>query len=93
MILLDRVSVDLFADVHPVPRSRANPRCSPEMLASELAAAGIGYRHLPAWRIVPLAGGVMGSGRADPTMLGSGAHLLPDATLAYPEPEDDPAAS
>lgn len=35
----------------------------------------------------------MGSGRADPTMLGSGAHLLPDATLAYPEPEDDPAAS
>jgi uncharacterized protein (DUF488 family) len=46
--LLDQVPVDLLADVRSVPRSRANPQFNADMLPAALAAAGIGYCHLPA---------------------------------------------
>jgi uncharacterized protein (DUF488 family) len=40
--------VDLLVDVRSVPRSRANPQFNTDTLAQELAADGIGYRHLRA---------------------------------------------
>lgn len=46
--LLRQIPVDLLADVRSVPRSRANPQFNIDVLPPALAAAGIGYRHLPA---------------------------------------------
>jgi uncharacterized protein (DUF488 family) len=46
--LIGQVSGDLLADVRSVPRSRANPQFNIDALPAALAAAGIGYRHLPA---------------------------------------------
>jgi uncharacterized protein (DUF488 family) len=46
-------SVTLVADVRTVPRSRYNPQFNRETLPQGLAAAGIGYVHLPGlggWR-------------------------------------------
>ena len=39
--------VTLVADVRTVPRSRHNPQFNRDTLPEALAAAGIGYRHLP----------------------------------------------
>ncbi|MGH2513573.1 MAG: DUF488 family protein [Candidatus Limnocylindrales bacterium] len=41
------VGVDLVVDIRSFPRSRANPQFNGDALAASLAAAGIGYRHLP----------------------------------------------
>src|SRR5512135_3608136 len=46
--LLQSHGVTLVADVRTVPRSRHNPQFNREALPGALAAAGIGYRHLPA---------------------------------------------
>lgn len=46
--LLGQVAVDLVADLRSVPRSRTNPQFNADALPASLAAAGIGYRHLPA---------------------------------------------
>jgi uncharacterized protein (DUF488 family) len=46
--LLRQVSIDLLVDVRSVPRSRTNPQFNADALPAPLAAAGIGYRHLPA---------------------------------------------
>jgi uncharacterized protein (DUF488 family) len=40
--------IEVLADVRSVPRSRYNPQFNRETLPSELAAAGIDYRHMPA---------------------------------------------
>jgi uncharacterized protein (DUF488 family) len=45
--LLKRFGVELVADVRTVPRSRHNPQFNRETLPQELAAAGLGYVHLP----------------------------------------------
>jgi uncharacterized protein (DUF488 family) len=45
--LLRAHGVTLVADVRTIPRSRHNPQFNREELAGALAAAGIGYRHLP----------------------------------------------
>jgi uncharacterized protein (DUF488 family) len=45
--LLQGFSVELVADVRTVPRSRRNPQFNRETLHRELAAAGLGYVHLP----------------------------------------------
>jgi uncharacterized protein (DUF488 family) len=45
--LLQDFGVELVADVRTVPRSRHNPQFNRETLPGELAAAGIGYVHLP----------------------------------------------
>jgi uncharacterized protein (DUF488 family) len=45
--LLRAHGVTLLADVRTVPRSRRNPQFNRETLPTALAAAGIGYRHLP----------------------------------------------
>ncbi len=45
--LLRAHGVTLLADVRTVPRSRRNPQFNRETLPGALAAAGIGYRHLP----------------------------------------------
>ncbi|HEX9882460.1 MAG TPA: DUF488 domain-containing protein, partial [Desulfobaccales bacterium] len=45
--LLRNFAVTLVADVRTVPRSRHNPQFNRETLPQELAAAGIGYVHLP----------------------------------------------
>ena len=45
--------VETVVDVRTVPYSRHNPQFNREELANKLAAAGIGYRHLPGlggWR-------------------------------------------
>ena len=39
--------VELLADIRTVPRSRHNPQFAQENLPQSLAAAGIGYRHMP----------------------------------------------
>ncbi len=39
--------VTLLADVRTVPRSRHNPQFNRDALPETLAAAGIGYRHMP----------------------------------------------
>ncbi len=46
--LLAQVSVDLLVDVRSIPRSRTNPQFNADTLPESLAAAGIGYRLLPA---------------------------------------------
>ena len=46
--LLRQVAVDVLVDVRSVPRSRTNPQFNADTLPAALAAAGIGYRHLPA---------------------------------------------
>jgi uncharacterized protein (DUF488 family) len=46
--LLSQVSVDLLVDVRSIPRSRTNPQFNADALPESLAAAGIGYRLLPA---------------------------------------------
>ena len=45
--LLRAHGVTLVADVRTVPRSRHNPQFNRDTLPEALAAAGIGYRHLP----------------------------------------------
>lgn len=47
MALLGEVRVNLLVDVRSVPRSRTNPQFNIDVLPEALAAAGIGYRHLP----------------------------------------------
>lgn len=39
--------IAIIADIRTVPRSRHNPQFNRESLPDSLAAAGIGYRHLP----------------------------------------------
>jgi len=46
--LLRSAGVELVADVRAIPRSRTNPQFNLEALPASLAAAGIGYEHLPA---------------------------------------------
>jgi len=46
--LLREASVDLLVDVRTVPRSRFNPQFNTDIFPETLAAAGIGYRHMPA---------------------------------------------
>ena len=46
--LLRENGVDLLVDVRTVPRSRFNPQFNTDVLPGTLAAAGIGYRHMPA---------------------------------------------
>jgi uncharacterized protein (DUF488 family) len=46
--LLRGADVVTVADVRTIPRSRANPQYEGPALARALAAAGIGYQHLPA---------------------------------------------
>ncbi len=45
--LLEGTGVRTLADVRTIPRSRANPQYEGPALAAGLAAAGIGYVHLP----------------------------------------------
>lgn len=45
--LLAANGVDLLVDVRTVPRSRHNPQFNRESLPEALAAAGIGYIHVP----------------------------------------------
>jgi uncharacterized protein (DUF488 family) len=45
--LLQAAGVATLADVRTIPRSRANPQFEGPTLARTLAAAGIGYAHLP----------------------------------------------
>ncbi len=45
--LLRAHKIELLADVRTVPRSRHNPQFNRETLPASLAAAGIGYTHLP----------------------------------------------
>lgn len=46
--LLRQVDVTQLVDVRSIPRSRAMPQFNGDSLPVPLAAAGIGYRHLPA---------------------------------------------
>ena len=46
--LLRGVDVSLLVDVRAFPRSRTTPQFNGDTLPDSLAAAGIGYRHLPA---------------------------------------------
>jgi uncharacterized protein (DUF488 family) len=46
--LLQAAGVTMLADVRTIPRSRANPQYEGRALARVLAAAGIGYVHVPA---------------------------------------------
>jgi uncharacterized protein (DUF488 family) len=48
MGLLQDVGANLLVDVRSVPRSRTNPQFNIDVLPESLAAAGIGYLHLPA---------------------------------------------
>jgi len=45
--LLRSLAVEMVADVRTVPRSRHNPQFNRETLPRDLAAAGLGYVHLP----------------------------------------------
>jgi uncharacterized protein (DUF488 family) len=45
---LRNAEIDLLVDVRTVPRSRFNPQFNTDTLPTTLAAAGIGYRHIPA---------------------------------------------
>ena len=46
--LLQEAGVDQLVDVRTVPRSRFNPQFNTDAFPATLAAAGIGYRHMPA---------------------------------------------
>ena len=46
--LLRGVGVRMVVDVRTVPRSRTNPQFNADTLPGVLAAAGIGYEHMPA---------------------------------------------
>lgn len=46
--LLQEHAIGLLVDVRSLPRSRHNPQYNSEALEQSLAAAGIGYRHMPA---------------------------------------------
>jgi uncharacterized protein (DUF488 family) len=46
--LLRQVDATLLVDVRSIPRSRTTPQFNGDTLPDSLAAAGIGYRHLPA---------------------------------------------
>ena len=46
--LLGEAAADLVADVRAFPRSRTNPQFNGPVLQETLAAAGLGYRYLPA---------------------------------------------
>ena len=48
LALLQGAGVRWLADVRAIPRSRHNPQYNDDALATALALAGIGYRHLPA---------------------------------------------
>jgi uncharacterized protein (DUF488 family) len=48
MHLLRDAQIELLVDVRAVPRSRTNPQFNTDALPETLAAAGIGYVHLPA---------------------------------------------
>lgn len=58
--LLQSAAVALVADVRTVPRSRTNPQYNQTALPDALAAAGIGYEHVPA------LGGLRGRSRDVP---------------------------
>jgi uncharacterized protein (DUF488 family) len=45
--LLREARIELLVDVRSVPRSRTNPQFNIDVLPEALAAAGVGYRHLP----------------------------------------------
>ncbi len=45
--LLTQAAIGLLVDIRSVPRSRTNPQFNRETLPAALAAAGIGYRHMP----------------------------------------------
>ena len=45
--LLREARIELLVDVRSVPRSRTNPQFNIDILPEALAAAGVGYRHLP----------------------------------------------
>jgi len=45
--MLQAHGIDLLADVRTVPKSRYNPQFNRESIPSPLAAAGIGYLHMP----------------------------------------------
>ena len=47
MDLLREAQIELLVDVRSVPRSRTNPQFNIDILPEALAAAGVGYRHLP----------------------------------------------
>ena len=57
LALLARSDIALVVDVRAFPRSRTNPQFNADVLEAALAAAGIGYVHLPD------LGGRRGSGR------------------------------
>jgi uncharacterized protein (DUF488 family) len=46
--LLREAGVNRLVDVRTVPRSRFNPQFNADVLSETSAAAGIGYRHMPA---------------------------------------------
>jgi len=46
--LLSQVAVTMLVDVRSIPRSRRTPQFNKDTLPDALAAAGIGYRHMPA---------------------------------------------
>jgi uncharacterized protein (DUF488 family) len=46
--MLDSFGVETLVDVRTIPRSRHNPQFEQAALERELAAAGIGYRHMKA---------------------------------------------
>jgi uncharacterized protein (DUF488 family) len=46
--LLIRVGASMIIDVRTVPRSRTNPQFNMDVLPDDLAARGIGYRHIAA---------------------------------------------
>jgi uncharacterized protein (DUF488 family) len=46
--LLRQVAVRMLVDVRSIPRSRTTPQFNKDTLPGALAAAGIGYRHIPA---------------------------------------------
>ena len=48
MDLLREAQIELLVDVRSVPRSRTNPQFNIDVLPEALAAAGVGYVHLPA---------------------------------------------
>src|ERR1700734_3642990 len=45
--MLQAHGIRQLVDVRPIPRSRRNPQFNRESLPASLAAAGIGYRHMP----------------------------------------------
>jgi uncharacterized protein (DUF488 family) len=45
--LLQAHGVEQLIDIRTIPRSRTNPQFNREALPESLAAAGIGYRHMP----------------------------------------------